>query len=416
MADDFMGDDLEMDLSFTEEGADEPKSLDDNPTVESSPFRFSLDHALSFRLGSRNDLVNNRSGANFEYAGPVGESLYAKLDATSSLYWSADHQARSSQKSYTADGLIREAWLQSSSGSLTVKAGLQSIVWGDVEGSQATDTLNPVDNREFLFVDFEDVRIGQPTLSLTAYQDNVTWETFVTPAPTYNKNPDANSIYSLYNPLAGLPQVDGKESHPEVGLRGKVRLGVAEVALLVAQLTPNQPSLQLDPAGFLLETAKPYRLTGLNFNYPVGDTLYKIDLGYKTNQGVNDQAFGLVYRDRMDTALGVETTVDQHSLFASVTVSKLYNWDESLAVKEQQGFASLGWSKSYLHEDLACSMGMTGGLSLKDRILNGSVEYTLNDRLKLSTALFFLSVQDQTSLFYPYRDEHRAVFKVRVQL
>lgn len=383
-------------------------------TVEHSPLKYSLDHSASVRLGGPAEMVNHRSGLNLEYAGPLSESTYTKVDVTGSLYWSQDHQAKTKKKQFDADGLIREAWVQKSDGQLSYKLGFQSIVWGDVEGSQATDTLNPVDNREFLFVDFEDVRIGQGTLSVAGFGDKFSFEAFVTPTPGYNKNPPTGSIYAPANPFAGLPVRSDLPQEPEYGFRGKGKIGLAEAALLLAKLTPNQSNFELTSAG-LLETAAPFWLVGLNLNYPIGQTLLKADVGYKTDQGINNQTFGLVHKDRLDTALGIESTIEQHSIFASVTVNNVMQWEPGLVGKPQSGYYNLGWSKAYLHDDLTLNLGGFGMLNAGGQILNGQAQYQINDQWQVSTALFVIQVTDSDSPFYAFKDEHRLECKAKVQ-
>ncbi|MBT5794639.1 MAG: hypothetical protein HN646_07795 [Nitrospina sp.] len=414
---DLLEDDVEMDFSMDEESefSEEPHSGVDEDTVASpSAIRISLDHALSFRLGEQKNMVNNRTGVNIDYASSIGESLYAKIDATGSLYWTKDHRAISKAQDYDFDSLIKEAWLQKSFEQLTFKLGLQSIVWGDVEGAQATDTLNPIDTSEFLFVDFEDTRIGQETISATLYTESLTWETFVTPVPQFNKNPADGSIYARQNSLSSLKIISVEKPNPEYGLRTKFKLGVSEMALLVANLTPNQPGYQLKN-NRLQEVAKPFLLYGTNFNYPIGQTLLKADLGYKTDQGINDKNFELVYKDRLDTAFGIETTISQHSLVASVSLSQIIDWDESLTQKKDSGYVNLGWTKTYFNEDLTLNLGLLGVLSRSDRIANGLVDYKLNDRFKFSMGLFVFSITDEESDFYAFREEHRIEFKTKYQ-
>ncbi len=413
---DLLEDDVEIDFSMDEESDPFTKEstigVDEDPVA--SPIRISLDHALSFRLGEQKNMVNNRTGVNIDYASSIGENLYAKIDATGSIYWSKDHRAISKEQDYDYDSLIKEAWVQKSFDRFTFKLGLQSIVWGDVEGSQATDTLNPTDNSEFLFVDFEDVRIGQGTVSATLYTNSMTWESFVTPVPQFNKNPPNGSIYSFPNPLSSLKITSVEKPNPEYGFRTKFKLGVSEMALLVANLTPNQPSYQLEN-NRLQEVAKSFLLYGANFNYPIGQTLLKADLGYKTDQGINDQNFDLIYKDRLDTAFGIETTINQHYLAASVSLSRIIDWDESLTQKKDRGIFNLGWTKTYFNEDLTLSIEVMGVLFKSDRIVNWLVDYKLNDSLKFSMVFFVFSITDKESDFYAFRDEHRIEFKTKYQ-
>ena len=409
--DDGFGGEMELDMGGEMDSGPEAQ-VDSAPAQ--SPFRVSVDHAISFRTGAVKSVVNNRSSLNLEYEASLATGLYAKIDATGTLFWAKDHRSLSTAKDYDYDGLIREAWVQKSFDQINFTIGLQSIVWGEVEGAQATDTLNPTDNSEFLFVDFEDVRIGQASLRANLFSGGLTWEAFVTPKPLYSKNPPANSIYAYATPFAGLRVTEPEKAEPEYGVRMKFNVGAAEMAFLAASLTPNQPLYKLEATG-LAQVAQTFRLYGVNFNYPVGQTLFKADLGYKTDQGINDQSFGLVFKDKLDSALGVETTLSQHTFAAVVSLSSIQDWDESLLTKEQTGFYNLSWSKSYLNEDLSLNLGMMGVLTKSDQITSALVDYKTSDHLQFSFSLFSFNISDPESDFYAFKDENRLELKTKYQ-
>ena len=62
-----------------------------------------------------------------------------------------------------------EAWLEARSARVEVRAGLQRLAWGKLDGLPPTDVLNPRDYHDPLVADFEDRKIGTPALSATWY-------------------------------------------------------------------------------------------------------------------------------------------------------------------------------------------------------------------------------------------------------
>ncbi|MCP4298586.1 MAG: hypothetical protein GY786_23610 [Proteobacteria bacterium] len=415
-----MDEDIEMDMSLDED-LEMDQSLDGNldsadgmnGTKEEervSPFVYTLGHSVSYRLGKDSNIVNNRSVVRIEYSRSIGDNLFAKLDGSGSLYWSQDHRAVSENEGYLFEGNFQDAWVQKSFSSFNFKLGLQSIVWGDVEGSQATDILNPSNNQEFLFTDFEDVRVSQLSLSFSFFGSAITWEGFYTPQPLFNENPTSGSLYAETTPLDSFQLEENKEEQPEYGIRAKFKVGVSEVAILAAYLTPNQESYKVVDLT-VIEVAEPFHLLGTNFNYPSGTTLFKLDIGYKPNQGVNDQSYSLVFRDKIDIGIGIEHSVSNHQLNVSLSQSRILDWDSTLTTKENSGSYSLSWSKSYLNEDLTFNAGVLGIISRSDKITNLSADYKLDDQLTISTLVFLLSIDDEDSDFYNFRDENRVEFK-----
>ncbi len=398
--------DIEMDLSMDD---DIGLSNTDNEDAV-SPFVYTLGHSVSYSLGKDNNMVNNRSIVRIEYSGSIGDNLFAKLDGSGSLYWSQDHRAVSENEDYLFEGNIQDAWVQKSFSSFNFKLGLQSIVWGDVEGSQATDILNPSNNQEFLFTDFEDVRVSQLSLSFSLFGAALNWEGFYTPNPLFDENPSAGSLYTVVSPLDNYELEETVANHPEYGVRVKFNFGTSELGVLAAYLTPNQKAYKIEGAK-VVEVARPFSMLGVNFNYPSGKTLFKLDIGYKSDQGVNDQNFALFFRDKIDIGMGIEHSVSNHQLNVSLTQSRILDWDRTLTTKENSGSYSLSWSKSYLNEDLTFNAGVLGIISRSDKITNLSADYKLDDQLTISTLVFLLSIDDEDSDFYSFRDENRMEFK-----
>ena len=408
--------DEEIEIDFSED-EDFELDLDESEAYEPpSPFRYALDHQVSYRVGEDPSLINNRSGLSIEYNESIAEDYYLKIDIYGNLYWSDDHVANSANEDYQAEGFVREAWIQRSFKSSTLKLGYQNIVWNEVEGSLATDLVNPVDYRELFFVDFEEARISQLMLSVAIYGDGIVWEGFINPQPQFDKSPPSNSIYHFASPLDDYSVQPSEKSEPEVGLKGQFKLGASEISLMTARLTPNQKSYSLEEGSELIENADPFMMFGATFNYPLGTILFKGDCGYRTDQGINDQDFGLTKRDIFDVAFAIEYTKNEHLWSASFSGNQVQDWNESFIYPEQTSFYTISWSKSYLSEDLSLNAALMGVTGEPVTFFALYSDYKIDDALSLQTSIFLFSIDDQTSEYYAFRNEDRASLKVTYKL
>ncbi|MFV2058479.1 MAG: DUF1302 family protein [Thiohalomonadales bacterium] len=408
--------DIELDDSFINEGS--------TKTVRSA-FRYTLDHEISLNPANHPALINNRTGAQVEFEKLITTNVYAKLDVIGNLYWSTDHVSKTAKKTVQTYGRIKEAWIQRSWQSVNLKVGKQIIVWSDVDSSRATDLINPSDNRELIFIDFEDARLGQWMISASYFNNNVSWQGFINLLPEFNDLPPHDSIYNFTASLPPFPVIDAETPDPEAGIRAKIRLGAAELAILTANLAPNQPAFESVNEDFanqtIREKAVPFWLTGLNFNYASGKFLWKTDLAYKTNQQFNyldslpPGGLPLIAKDVVDVAVGVEYNQNQHSIDFSITRTIIKNWQESMFIERQTGLFLLNWRKPFLNEELSIVASYGRLYAQSSQYVSFYADYAYDDHLSLIGSLFLFDIADTISIFSPLKDNDRLSLKIKYQ-
>jgi hypothetical protein len=378
---------------------------------KTSPFRTTVDH--SFSIDQDANLINFRSGTELEYEALWRDSYFVRLDAIANLYWAEDHVAKSANESVQTDRRIKEAWIQKSWGKLNVKLGLQTLVWSEIDGSLVTDPINPTDNRELLFMDFEDARLGQFMLVLTGFLGETTMDGFIDVLPKFNDNPPQNSIYAI-SVLQNFEIIQAETPDPEVGLRLKYIVADSEMHFLVARVAPNQPNYEFIFPN-IKEVAEPYWWMGYNINYAMGRILWQADLSYQTNQALKNVSFATLSKDTVDIALGAEISWNNHLFNISYSLHKILDWQAELMDKQQNQLINIGWGKSYLNEDLSLNAGL--GIINDVSSLFGSLlaNYKIDDNFTLSSSLYLFSVTDESSDFYVFRDSHRFISKLKYQ-
>ena len=155
---------------FAEEGDDAEMAEETQPQKDSfvnqwiSPARITVKHESSYRTSEPEQVVNNRSSIRLEYAKSIGTYFFVQLDTKINLYWADDHRAQADDADYLPEGNTKEAFLQSSFGNTSIKAGYQVLIWGESELGAITDIVSPRDSSEFLFIPLEESRIGQHAL------------------------------------------------------------------------------------------------------------------------------------------------------------------------------------------------------------------------------------------------------------
>jgi len=100
---------------------------------------------------------------------------------------------------------LREAYVDLFFTDADLRIGKQNILWGRANGGFVTDILTPVDLREFLTQDPEDLRFGLTSLNATYYNDAHTYQIIVSPLFQKDLIPDPSSrwfpVQTLPSPL-----------------------------------------------------------------------------------------------------------------------------------------------------------------------------------------------------------------------
>ncbi len=71
------------------------------------------------------------------------------------------------------EGEIREAFLDYSFGDFEIRAGRQIFSWGKLERTRIADIVSPLDLREYIAYDYEDLRMGVDAVQLIYFSDRI---------------------------------------------------------------------------------------------------------------------------------------------------------------------------------------------------------------------------------------------------
>ena len=113
----------------------------------------------------------------------------------------------------------REAYLELYFDTFDLRVGRQIISWGRADGTFITDILTPVDLREFLTQDFNDLRVGLTAANLTRYFGSNFAQLVVSPVFNPNQIPSGSSRWFPNSIFPGAFPVDYQPSDntPQLG-------------------------------------------------------------------------------------------------------------------------------------------------------------------------------------------------------
>jgi len=194
----------------------------------------------------------------------------------------------------------------------------------------------------------------------------------------------------------------------------------SEIALLVANLVPNQPAIEFQASLPLteIESANRFWLSGMNMNYAAGKLLWKGDIAYKTDQIFYEFQLPVrpVYKDVIDIAIGVEYTEQKSTVDFSATRTLILNWQDTLLSKRQSGLFLLSWSTSYLHEEVSFS-AVTAKLHNESSYYAFiSTDYAIDDHLSMIATYFWFDIESTNIQLSTLNDNDRISLKIKYQM
>ena len=341
-----------------------------------------------------------RYAARVEYEQGFAKNWYTRVDVKARSYRSLDQQALQrgqSKGQVTGDSYqkikLQDAWLQYSKGACVLKAGNQTLIWGEVDGTFTVDDVTPFDFTEQLLTDYSSVRLEQAMLVSECFLNKQQAQLFYTPKAqmhllSHNKDPYG---------LKAASGIDDEDLDSEWGARYKFKIQKTELALMFASLISNAPAQVLAdpllpfPAGTLLPALSEYELYGISANHTSGSWQFKSDFAYKTDQLVD----GTVSKttDSIEAAVGFEyLSKNNHNLSAGIWGGYQLENDLTPDQNDSTPFLTLAWSKRYLNDDLDMRLLANGREDPKSISTTAQAIYQHDDYWTFSGALTLADV------------------------
>lgn len=382
-------------------------------TVEQaeSPTRITLAQELSYKLEQPDYLVKNRASAQLEYSKYFLDHFFAQLNVKTTAFLGGDHR-------HDAEGFdtqLSQAFVQTSFRGTSVRAGVQTLPWGESILAPITDEVSPRDNRELFNFNLEELRIGQPMLTVDQYSPLGRWSVFFTPEASFNKRPEVGSAY-YFDPFTYQAGSEGADGKHEYGASWKKNFASADITLMAASLIDNDYALRRADTGLIVREKQRLSLVGMSFNYAIKSFVVRGEIGLKSPKAFNDAAMQIVKRDTVDAYLAVEYAPSTSVTMSLEAVNQhIRDWDSTVQTPRDRQSLLLNVTQKFLHDDL--SINLMSFYNTPDSSVLGilSTTYKWNDNVTFGFNVVYPYTREERSGLWAVRDQKQTVFRAQYQ-
>jgi hypothetical protein len=390
----------------------------------SSPMRVTLAQELSYKVARPEHAMKNRLSGQMEYSRYFLEHFSLQLNAKEIVFMYGDHR----HEAEGHDTAISQAYLQASFAETSIKAGIQTLPWGESILAPITDEVSPRDNREMFNFNLEELRIGQPMITLDQFVGSQRWTFFVVTDHYYNRNPVKGTAY-YFDPFTYRSVTEGDNHNFEAGVSWKKSFASSDITFMAANLIANDYAVYIDTLTLLraIQTGdqnppvtrvrEPYFLAGMSFSHAFNKFVIRGESALKSPKAYNQAALQIVKRDEIDSYVALEYARSSSLTLSLEAVNQhVVGWDSSIlsAPRNSEEFL-LNVTKLALHDDL--SINFMGIYGTPNAALLGILTATLkvNDSVTLGLNVVYPHTRDRRSALWNVRDQKQVGVKFTYQ-
>lgn len=341
--------------------------------------------------------------------------------------------------------ILRETYLDISTGDWDVRLGRQNIIWGEMVGLFFADVVSAKDMREFVLPEFDLLRIPQWAVRSEYFKGDFHGEAIWIPSPTYDNigMPGAEFYPYPMPPPAGYGTIINGERRPagsltdsNYGLRMSYLTGgwdlsgfyyssmdaspsffreVVTVPAAAFVYTPNHTRIQQVGGTFSKELSGAV-LRGGDLGDDLigvvlkGEAVYTHDRWFEINQ-LSDSD-GVVRNDTLDYAVGIDYSLPQRSRLNLQFFQRWYpNHDPGMLAEKLESGASI-YATTHLSDALEAQFLWIVGINHGDWLARPKLEWTLSPQWRwVAGADFFNGASD--GLFGRFANKDRLYTEVR---
>lgn len=408
-------DTIDMELKVDEE--EKEKSLWISDIWDAT--RLGVQYGFTYKVEKPDKIMNNRLSFRLEYADTFLDYFSVHVDTKLFTFLKEDHRFKNEDDIVTFEGRTREAYIQSSFNKTSIKAGIQVVVWGESDYAIVTNEIGRLDYREPLSLNIDDLRIGQPMLTVDQYSSFGYLSAFFVPYPQFNEQPRRGTGY-YFDPFDGKAEYQKEEQDEnffEYGLRWRKTFGKSDVSIMAASLIDNQYALRMVTPTLIAQHKERFFMTGITFNRAINNVLLRGEVAMKSKKAYNDALFQIIKRNAIDASLGIDYSPNSTFTLSLETVNyHVMDWSDQIqGIPRNNYIVLLALSKQLIKDDLSLSWASmyNGPYTNFFNILSAS--YDWNDHITLNFDGLIPIVDDVRSGFYPYRDQKQVAFRVLYQ-
>ena len=388
--------DLPMDIDIT--------ATDDSEKTRASSWRDGLRFSLAWQGGMEtntpHDTTSHRLDARLRWEKLLGAQWFLSFDGKGLLRLSAD-QNLDPGEDWGNDWRLREALVQLSISQFTLKAGVQPVIWGEMDMFAVNDIMTPWDYAEFAFTSPEDARVSQPLLLLEWFSGRNTVSMVFNPHPAATRFPGGpiSDVLAAQVP----PPFVLHESFPETGIdyeagiRYKRRAAFGDIALYAARVRSDFPSLQgdVDIINRINVLYPQYDSFGASANLSAGNFLWKVETAIRPQSYI--PALTATYRDTGDLAIGFDYSAAGAWNLSVETLLQIIGGAPPLGYRRENVQTSARWSRSLRHDTINLVYYLGYQWQFGDTTHSLATELSINDYLKLGLNVTLFEIRNQNA-------------------
>ncbi|PIF00040.1 MAG: hypothetical protein CR994_07535 [Maribacter sp.] len=343
-------------------------------------------HAV--RIKSPNDFMSSRTRFRGELQKAFGKS---------SMFVSFNLNQNSILKKLNGFEL-REAYFDYMAEHWGLRAGRQLIIWGAADGLRITDLVSPMDLREFLARDYDDIRMPVEALKFRYFKGAMKLELVFVPAfkgfvlPTNPKNPWAIPISAPPDmQLIMLPEQnpDFTLKNSEFGGRLTFNLPGIDFSLATLHTHDKMPVFMTNiQADSMVVTPEYHRMTfvGGDFSKPLGQFVVRGEVAFNINKHLPTQQIPTVLQkhNTVNALLGMDWFAPKEWMLGlQVSNDAVLNYKKELLQEKNTSLLTFNISKNTLNSTLKLSDFMYTDLNNGSFFNRFSADYSLSDQIHL---------------------------------
>ncbi|MCH7762691.1 MAG: hypothetical protein IIB95_02980 [Candidatus Marinimicrobia bacterium] len=376
-------------------------------------------------------ILRNRLRLNFNYLPSEYALGYASFDVKN------DHIGDHKDLELT----LREMYIDLYFEHYDLRIGKQQIVWGEADGLFITDIVNPLDLREFILADFEDIRMGINSIKAQFYFGNSRLESIWIPQFVPAKFSAPGETWAFYTPIdeiaksipdslitvVNIAEPKKRLKNSEYGFRYSTHFWGIDLALSYFHTWDDYPVFRQ----YYKQTSNPFipfsvtikpeydRLTvlGGTFASTIGPlvirgegALYQKRNFYTENPGDADR---VVQKDFLNVMVGAEISPGDAFISGQFIQEKIPDYDDQMVNDEIVNTGTLLLSKPFLNETFKPEIFAIFNFTHEDYWVRFSVKYYPIDGVEIILAADILGGEKENKLFSQFDENDNVYLKIK---
>ena len=354
-----------------------------------------LETAQGVRLYSTDEPITSRLQARLE-AAMDWEPFFAFVSLDAEKNWIVTDTTRLA---------LREAWLEYAAESWSLRMGRQIIVWGKADGLRITDNICPVDYRDFMNRQRDDLRLPVTAALLRVSGDTFSTEAIWIPEFRHSLYPEAEDPWGALFAVGKSPLIREKKrktpdlslENSEIGLRTSGYFPAFDVSLSALYTWDDNPAYGSEvewtasgPRIAVTPEHKRVTILGADVSVPWSDFVFRAEGALFLGRHISSTEPGNAPRrkDAIKWLVGADWSPgNDWTLTAQFSDEQILRHEANLSQKEHRHIATLNVSKKFLNQTLTLS-GMAYAFTDDKAIASRfQAEYSVMDGMTLTAGL-----------------------------